>query len=95
VKVRSMVSRRSFLGAASAATLAFSIREAFGLSASFNPFLSAPVETPANDNTKLVKIAIGTGGTTARATTTTTTRFSASATRTSAAQAASTSSTSC
>jgi predicted alpha-1,2-mannosidase len=57
-----MVSRRSFLGAASAATLSFSVREAFGLSASFNPFVSVPAETSTTDNTKLVKIAIGTGG---------------------------------
>jgi predicted alpha-1,2-mannosidase len=57
-----MVSRRNFLGAASAATLALYVRDAFGLSASFNPFVSAPVDTSSTDNTKLVKIAIGTGG---------------------------------
>ena len=38
------------------------MREAFGLSASFNAFLSAPAGTILTDNTKLVKIAIGTGG---------------------------------
>ena len=58
-----MVSRRSFLGGASAASLACVVRDAFGLPGSFQPFLSAPVEAAMDhDNTKHVKIAIGTGG---------------------------------
>jgi predicted alpha-1,2-mannosidase len=58
-----MVSRRKFLGAASAATLSTVVRDAFALPASFNPFLNAAApESTATDNTKHVKIAIGTGG---------------------------------
>src|SRR5580692_5800020 len=58
-----MVSRRNFLGGVSAASLACVVREAFGLPSSFHPFLAAPtVETASVDHTKLVKIAIGTGG---------------------------------
>src|SRR5450755_3193088 len=58
-----MVSRRNFLGGASAASLACLVHDAFGLPASFNPFLpNAPVAGAGADNTKLVKIAIGTGG---------------------------------
>jgi predicted alpha-1,2-mannosidase len=58
-----MVSRRGFLGGASAASLAFVVREAFGLPASFHPFFAAStIETSSIDPTKLVKIAIGTGG---------------------------------
>jgi len=58
-----MVSRRRFLSAASAASLAHFVRDAFGLSSHVNPFLPESGEgTDAFDNTKLVRIAIGTGG---------------------------------
>jgi predicted alpha-1,2-mannosidase len=58
-----MVSRRRFLGRASAASLACVVRDAFGLPGSFQPFLSTPAEAAMDhDNTKHVKIAIGTGG---------------------------------
>jgi predicted alpha-1,2-mannosidase len=58
-----MVSRRNFLGGASAATLACVVRDVFGLPASFHPFLGASVvATGSVDHTKFVKIAIGTGG---------------------------------
>src|ERR1700733_11517741 len=58
-----MVSRRRFLSAASAASLIYFVRDAFGLPPHVNPFLSGPGEgTEAFDNTKVVKIAIGTGG---------------------------------
>ncbi len=57
-----MVSRRMFLGGASAASLACVVRETFGLPASFHPFVAAPAAAAGLDKTKLVKIAIGTGG---------------------------------
>src|SRR6266702_2894155 len=58
-----MVSRRNFLGGASVAALACMVRDAFGLPASFRPFLSSSVdEANSIDPTKHVKIAIGTGG---------------------------------
>ncbi len=58
-----MVSRRQFLGGASAASLACVVRDAFGLPGSFQPFLAASAEAAkGSDNTKHVKIAIGTGG---------------------------------
>ena len=58
-----MVSRRNFLGCASAASVACLVRDAFGLPASFNPFLAElSPESIEVDNTKLVKIAIATGG---------------------------------
>ena len=58
-----MVSRRNFLGGASAVSAACLVREAFALPASFNPFLpERSPEQPGADHTKLVKIAIATGG---------------------------------
>src|SRR5260370_18133642 len=58
-----MVSRRRFLSAASAASLAHFVRDAFGLASHVNPFLPESGDgTDAFDNTKLVRIAIGTGG---------------------------------
>jgi predicted alpha-1,2-mannosidase len=58
-----MVSRRSFLGAVSAASLACMVRETFALPPSFQPFLPAPsVDGETRDNLPHVKIAIGTGG---------------------------------
>ena len=58
-----MVSRRRFLGAASAVSLAHFVRDAFGLPSHVNPFLPEFGDgRDALDNTKLVKIAIGTGG---------------------------------
>jgi putative alpha-1,2-mannosidase len=58
-----MVSRRRFLGAASAASLAHFVRDSFGLSSQVNPFLSEFGEgTDAIDNTRPVRIAIGTSG---------------------------------
>ena len=58
-----MVSRRNFLGGASAASVACLVRDTFALPASFNPFLPEHAAGQAGaDNTKLVKIAIATGG---------------------------------
>jgi predicted alpha-1,2-mannosidase len=58
-----MVSRRRFLSAASVASLTYFVRDAFGSPTHVNPLLPGPGEgTKAYDNTKLVKIAIGTGG---------------------------------
>jgi putative alpha-1,2-mannosidase len=58
-----MVSRRRFLSAASGASLSYAVRDAFGLSSRVNPFLPEFGEgIDALDNTKLVKIVIGTGG---------------------------------
>lgn len=56
-----MVSRRSFLGALSAASMACLVRDAFSLPAGFEPFMKTAVEDGV-DNTTRVKIAIGTGG---------------------------------
>jgi putative alpha-1,2-mannosidase len=50
-----MVSRRNFLGSVSAASVACFVKDSLALPAAFRSFLEA-------DNTKLVKIAIGTGG---------------------------------
>jgi predicted alpha-1,2-mannosidase len=57
-----MVSRRSFLGGVSAASLACMVRDAFSLPPSFEPFLHASGPDAAADNIRYVKIAIGTGG---------------------------------
>jgi len=58
-----MVSRRNFLGGVSAASMACFVRDALALPASLQPFLGKPAGDVAEaDNTKLVKIAIGTGG---------------------------------
>jgi predicted alpha-1,2-mannosidase len=57
-----MVSRRNFLGSASAATVTCFVKESLALPATFHSLLDAPSSTKSNDNTKFVKIAIGTGG---------------------------------
>ncbi|MEO6802963.1 MAG: GH92 family glycosyl hydrolase [Granulicella sp.] len=56
-----MVSRRNFVGGMSAASLACMVRNVFGLPATMHPFLDKAAGS-AVDNTKRVKIAIGTGG---------------------------------
>ena len=58
-----MVSRRTFLGRASAATLACAVRDMFALPTSFEPFLpGADSEASSFNPIKHVKLAIGTGG---------------------------------
>ena len=58
-----MVSRRDFLGGVSAASLACFVKETVALPAVFHPLLEAPSSTNSHaDNSKYVKIAIGTGG---------------------------------
>src|SRR5580692_4568270 len=58
-----MVSRRNFLKDASVAALACAARDAFALPASFEPLVPATADHAGGvDHTKLVKIAIGTGG---------------------------------
>ena len=58
-----MVSRRNFLGGVSAASMACFVRDALALPASLQPFSGKPADDVAEaDNTKFVKIAIGTGG---------------------------------
>src|SRR5258708_12571951 len=58
-----MVSRRNFLGGVSAASVACFVKDALALPASLQPFIGAPSGDAADaDNTKLVKVAIGTGG---------------------------------
>ena len=58
-----MVSRRNLLKNASVAALACAARDAFALPTSFDPFLASSLDpVGAIDHTKLVKIAIGTGG---------------------------------
>ena len=58
-----MVSRRNFLGSMSAASMACFVKESLALPVALHSLLEAPsgAQTEA-DNTKLVKIAIGTGG---------------------------------
>src|SRR6202043_362980 len=58
-----MVSRRNFLGSISAASMACFVKDSLALPVAFHSLLDAPssINTEA-DNTKLVKIAIGTGG---------------------------------
>jgi predicted alpha-1,2-mannosidase len=57
-----MVSRRNFLGGVSAASMACFVKESLALPA-FHSLLHAPAGAQMDvDNTKLVKIAIGTGG---------------------------------
>jgi predicted alpha-1,2-mannosidase len=58
-----MVSRRNFLGGVSAASMACLVKDSLALPAAFHSLLEAPSDAEAGpDNTKLVKIAIGTGG---------------------------------
>ena len=58
-----MVSRRNFLGSVSAASLACFVKDSLALPSVFHPWVDAPSDFGADvDNTKLVKIAIGTGG---------------------------------
>ena len=58
-----MVSRRNFLGGASAASMACLVKESLALPGTFRSLLSAsPDKSAIADNTKFVKIAIGTGG---------------------------------
>ena len=58
-----MVSRRNFLGSISAASAACFVKESLALPPAFHYLLDAPSSTKTDtDNTKLVKIAIGTGG---------------------------------
>src|SRR5258708_1226799 len=58
-----MVSRRNFLGGVSAASVACFVKDALALLASIKAFIGAPSGDAADaDNTKLVKVAIGTGG---------------------------------
>jgi putative alpha-1,2-mannosidase len=57
-----MVSRRNFLGGVSAASMTCLVKESLALP-SFHSLLGAPSTAVADiDNTKFVKIAIGTGG---------------------------------
>ena len=58
-----MVSRRNFLGSVSAASMACFVKDSLALPAAFHSLLDAPSSIHSEaDNTKLVKIAIGTGG---------------------------------
>src|SRR5258708_14841614 len=58
-----MVSRRNFLGSISAASMACFVKDSLALPPAFHYLLDAPSSTKTDtDNTKLVKIAIGTGG---------------------------------
>jgi len=56
-----MVSRRNFLGGMSAASMACFVKDALALPTSLQPFADGSATADA-DHTKLVKIAIGTGG---------------------------------
>jgi predicted alpha-1,2-mannosidase len=57
-----MVSRRNFLGGVSAASMACLVKEALALPVPLQPLFGAPASAMDVDHTKLVKIAIGTGG---------------------------------
>src|SRR5258707_10270969 len=58
-----MVSRRDFLGNISAASMACFVKDSLALPPAFHYLLDTPSSTKTDaDNTKLVKIAIGTGG---------------------------------
>jgi predicted alpha-1,2-mannosidase len=58
-----MVSRRNFLGSISAASMACFVKDSLALPHAFHYLLDTPSNTHADaDNTRLVEIAIGTGG---------------------------------
>src|SRR5258707_13045171 len=57
-----MVSRRNFLSSVSAASMACFVKDSLALPPAFHYLLDAPSSNTDTDNTKLVKIAIGTGG---------------------------------